>query len=51
MYKFCAKISKVFFAETYFLTGSLITEVDKPIRTIKKHSEAEVGNTPQRLIH
>ena len=35
------------FNKTYLLSGSLITEVDEPIRTIEKHSEAEVGHSEQ----
>ena len=35
------------FNKTYLLSGSLITEVDEPIHTIEKHSEAEVGHSEQ----
>ena len=35
------------FNKTYLLSGFLITEVDKSIRTIEKHSEAEVGHSEQ----
>ena len=38
------------FNKTYLLSGSLITEVDEPIRTIEKHSEAEVGH-PEQVQH
>ena len=35
------------FNKTYLLTGFLITEVDEPIHTIEKNSEAEVGHSEQ----
>ena len=35
------------FNEAYLLSGFLITEVDKSIHTIEKHSEAEVGHSEQ----
>ena len=35
------------FNETYSLTGSLITEVDEPIRTIEKHSKTKIGHSEQ----
>ena len=35
------------FNETYLLSGFLITEVDKSIHTIEKHSEAKVGHPEQ----
>ena len=33
--------------KTYLLSGFLITEVDEPIHTIEKNSEAEVGHSEQ----
>ena len=35
------------FNKTYLLSGFLITEVDKSIHTIEKHSKAEVGHSEQ----
>lgn len=37
--------------KTYLLTGSLITEVDEPIHTIQKHSEAEVSVNVTNIQH
>ena len=38
------------FNETYLLSSFLITEVDKSIHTIEKHSEAKVGH-PEQVQH
>ena len=36
--------------KTYLLSSFLITEVDKSIHTIEKHSEAKVGH-PEQVLH